>query len=137
MFPSGTRIQPVVGEAETAFLSGHFALGDASSPRRTVVETRIAYDARLRDILARKRHRQLSKDGHNLFVLDVTRVPEGRQIARPLLQRWLETQTRRVGAVVIFDDIEGQAIPLVNARARAPLPQGIVVTVVRGEGLIR
>jgi hypothetical protein len=137
LFPPSSRIHPPANDHETALLSGHFALGDGSSPRRVVTETRIAYDERLRQILARKRNKQLSKSGHNVFVLDVTRVPEGLRIAPPVVQR-LFRQTQRVGAVLVFDDGDGRAIPLVNARARAPLPPGFVDTLARAlEALVR
>lgn len=131
LFPSGSRIHPPAGDHETAFLSGHFALGDGSSPRRVVTEARIAYDERLRQILARKRNKQLPKNGHNVFVLDVTRVPEGLRIAPPVVERFFH-QTQRVGAVMVFDDGDGRVIPLVNPRARAPLPPGFVDTLARG-----
>ncbi len=59
------------------------------------------------------------------------------RIAPPVVQR-LFRQTQRVGAVLVFDDGDGRALPLVNARARAPLPPGFVDTLARAlEALVR
>jgi hypothetical protein len=123
--PFQRRVSPAA-EGEEPFFSG------TSSPggRHVEIQTRIPESARLLGKLKKKRD-QLPKEGRGVIVVDVTGSPTGWSEAKTAVPELLR-QSGRVGAVVVFEELDGRVVPTVNAQARHPLPDGFIETLKAG-----
>jgi hypothetical protein len=116
-----TRVEPPAAEGAGEYLSATVSPGVG---RRVEIQTRIPASARLLKKLEKKRD-QLRPDGRGVIVVDTTGMPDGWGAAKVLVPEFLR-QSGRVGAVVVFEELDGRVVPTVNPRARHPLPTGFL-----------